>query len=172
LLFAGPLVAGGGLALLALPAIGGSYWTTFFPGVVVLGIGMGLTVAPLTTAVMGAVEPRHAGVASGINNAVARAAGLLAIAALGVLLFCRFNQALDAALGPLSLSARELTIVDAQRSRLGAADFSAFAPALQTSLRAAFAAAYVTAFRTVMLAGAALAVLAAFAGLALVAPKS
>ncbi|GEJ55461.1 MFS transporter [Anaeromyxobacter diazotrophicus] len=79
---AGPLLCAGALLLLARVGAGATYLRTVLPGVVVLGLGLSLTVAPLTAAALGAVDERHAGVASGVNNAVARAAGLLAVAVL------------------------------------------------------------------------------------------
>jgi hypothetical protein len=79
---AGPLVAGVGLLLLSRVAPGTSYPTGIFPAVVVFGLGLALTVAPLTAAVMAAVEERHLGVGSGVNNAVARVATLVAVALL------------------------------------------------------------------------------------------
>ena len=158
----GPLVAGAGFALLAVPTTGGAYVTTFFPGIVVLGIGMGITVAPLTAAVMGAVDPQHAGVASGINNSLSRAAGLLAIAALGVVLLARFNASLDRALSPMSLAPDVAKLVDAQRARLGGAEFPPqIGTALQSALQRAFDEAYVAGFRTLMVICAALAELGA-----------
>ncbi len=82
----GPLVGGVGYVMFAMMGVGRSYWTSVFPAVVTLGAGMALTVAPLTTTVMAAVDDAHAGTASGINNAVSRVAGLIAIAALGILI--------------------------------------------------------------------------------------
>jgi EmrB/QacA subfamily drug resistance transporter len=78
----GPLVVGAGMVLLGRIQPGVSYAAGVLPGVVVFGLGLACTVAPLTSTVLGAAEERHAGVASGVNNAVARAAGLLAVAAV------------------------------------------------------------------------------------------
>jgi EmrB/QacA subfamily drug resistance transporter len=92
----GPAIVAIGLALCALPGIGQSYWTGFFPAMSVLGLGMAIAVAPLTTVVMRAAGDRHSGVASGVNNATARTAGMLSVALLGALAVGHFRAALDA----------------------------------------------------------------------------
>lgn len=88
----GPAIAGIGLGLLALPGPGADYIDGPLAGMTVLAIGMTLAVGPLTAAVMGAVEPARAGAASGVNNAVARIAGLLAVALMGALMSSVFVE--------------------------------------------------------------------------------
>ena len=95
-LIAGPLLAAGGFAVFAMTlASGGSYWRTFFPATLMLGLGMAVTVAPLTTVVMSSADKDHSGAASGINNAVARLAGVLAIAVFGIVMVKVFSTQLD-----------------------------------------------------------------------------
>src|ERR1700738_463433 len=81
----GPMIVTAGLLLLLGTRPGSHYVAAVLPGVVVFGAGLALTVAPLTATVLAAADERHAGVASGVNNAVARAAGLLAVALLPAL---------------------------------------------------------------------------------------
>jgi EmrB/QacA subfamily drug resistance transporter len=166
-LMTGPLIASGGFLLLAVPGIGGSYWTTFFPGIVALGLGMSITIAPLTMVVMGAVEPRHAGTASGLNNAVSRAAGLLAVAALGVVFVERFDGALDRTVSAMALSPATRAIVAEQRSRLAGANLDGVDAAIRQGLRRAFDEAFVSAFRATAVICAVLAALAGLSALAI-----
>jgi MFS family permease len=94
-LVAGPAIAALGYGLFMIPGVGGSYWTTFFPAMVVLGLGMAVSVAPLTTAVVNAVPEKRAGAASGVNNAVSRIGALLGIAVLGIIVVHSFDRELN-----------------------------------------------------------------------------
>lgn len=161
LLITGPLVAAFGLALLARPAIGGSYWTTFFPAILFLGLGMSITVAPLTTTVMTSIDDEHhAGAASGINNAVARAAGLLAVAILGAAAVSIFARDLDTRLADQPPAVRQAML--AQSEHL--AEAKAPSGANQEAVRDAVRHSFVHAFRVCALASAVLAALSAVAG--------
>ena len=154
----GPLLAALGFALFARPGIGGSYWTTFFPPVVVLGLGMAISAAPLTTTVMNAVRTTSAGVASGINNAVSRTAGLIAVAALGIVMLQVFSNRLDQRLVDLRVSPEVRRALDTERVKLAGAVVPAD-PVVETALRKAIKESFVSGFRQVMLISAALAVL-------------
>jgi len=88
----GPIVAACGLLMLALADLRQPYWVGAFPPMFLLGVGMAITVPPLTSTVMGAAGKAHAGIASGINNAVARIGGLLAVATLGAVFFAIFSH--------------------------------------------------------------------------------
>jgi EmrB/QacA subfamily drug resistance transporter len=113
-LIVGPLVAGIGFVLFVLPATGGSYWRGFFPAILVLGLGMAVTVAPLTTVVMNSVVQGRVGAASGINNTVARVASVLAIAVLGIVMVNAFRSHLNPGLAKLSLPSHTLHEIQAE----------------------------------------------------------
>jgi len=153
-LIIGPFIGACGLALLALPGIGGSYWTTWFPAVVLMGLGMAITVAPLTTAVMSAAGEKS-GVASGISNAIARTAALLAVAVLGLIFSARYARELETRVtAPPAVKASIL----GQRSRL--TEITA-PPANRPQIDQSF----VGAFRVTMLSAAALALGASVIGM-------
>jgi EmrB/QacA subfamily drug resistance transporter len=161
-LIAGPLITAAGLTLLAVPAIGGSYWSTFFPAIVVMGFGMTVSVAPLTTTVMHAAGDQHAGAASGINNAVARIAGLLAVALLGTIAVDAFRLALDRQVEFLHMSAQVAQSLQSQAQRLAEAQVPAqFDDATRQALQQALKLSFVFAFRVTALIAAAAAFLGA-----------
>ena len=172
-LVVGPLVAAGGFGLFAVPFIGGSYASTFLPAVCVLGLGMAVTVAPLTTTVMNAVGPGLAGVASGVNNAVSRAASVLAIAVLGIVMTTAFDDALSSRLSSMELPPAVLEAIAKQRHNLAALAVPEGGDAARAAaIKRAVGEAFVFGFRWVMLACAALAVLAAAGAWLLITPRA
>jgi EmrB/QacA subfamily drug resistance transporter len=157
-LVVGSALAGLGFALFLRIGSSGSYWVALFPGVVVLGLGMAVSVAPLTTTVMNAVPSGEAGTASGVNNAVSRVAGLMAVAIFGLILYTSFNTHLDRELKGLALSPAQRLQVEQQRPRLAAAETSD--PRVRLALDRAFS----SGFRAVLLAAIGCATTAALVG--------
>ena len=169
----GPAIVAVAFVLFAVPGVGGSYWTTFFPAAVVFGVGMAITVPPLTTAVMTAVPERQAGTASGINNAVARTAGLIAIAVFGVIVTTVFDRQLDGRLDAVpDLSPEVRAAVEAQSGELAAAEPPEAAdPETAAAIEQAIDESFVSGFRAAMLVAAGMALLGAFIAWRMVAGK-
>jgi len=171
-LIIGPLIAATGFALFAVPGIGGSYWTTFFPAAVVLGIGMAVSVAPLTTAVMGAVDVQYVGTASGVNNAVSRTAGLIAIAVFGIVVLAIFSNSLASYLSVLHVPAGIQQALLLQENKLVGIEIPAgLSTATQAAVQQAIAESFISSFRVVMLLAAALAVCSSLSSLLLIEGK-
>jgi EmrB/QacA subfamily drug resistance transporter len=167
----GPAIAALGFGLLALPDTGGSYWATFFPALLVLGLGMAISVAPLTTTVMNALEPGLVGAASGVNNAVSRLASLLAIALFGIVMSIAFS----AELTRLTHGFRPVLQqqVAAQQDRLAAIETPAAATQAEAlDVRNAINQAFVHGFRWVMLLSAGLALGSSFCAWRLISKRT
>jgi len=151
-LVGGPLVVAAGFVLFALLLERGSYWNTYFPAALVLGLGMAITVAPLTTVVMNSVAQEHAGTASGINNAVARLAGVLAIAVFGIVMVKVFDTSLDH-----RLTSRNLPMNILQDLRSREIDLAGLEPPqgldanTVTGIRLAISESFLSGFRVVLL---------------------
>ncbi|MFI5028935.1 MAG: DHA2 family efflux MFS transporter permease subunit, partial [Solirubrobacterales bacterium] len=135
---AGPIV--GGIGLLLLLGIGSepSYAADVLPGILIFGLGLSATVAPLTATVLDSVDEHQVGIASGVNNGVSRVAGLLAIAVLGAVISAHFGSTLDEQLGPAPLSAKATRAVSAAKEKpLAVPEIKGLAPAEARRIEAA-----------------------------------
>lgn len=165
-LVVGPVITAVGYLLFLLPGIGGNYWTNFFPPGVVLGLGMAITVAPLTTTVMSSIGQNRAGIASGVNNAVARTASLIAIAVLGVVMLHVFKTNLDYRLMSANLPPSVAQSLQTQSIKLAAIDIPQNVnPETNQLIRRAIDESFVSGFRWLMVIGAALAAASAVTAL-------
>jgi MFS family permease len=169
----GPTIAAVGFALFALPGLkSGSYWITFFPAAVVLGVGLSLQAPAVTTVALNSVKASHSGLASAINNAFSQTAGLLAIAVLGVLMFATFDANLDDRLATLELSPATRQQLEEERIKLGAAEAPESLDAVQgATVDRAIDEAYVAGYRTVMLVAAAMSLASAVSAALLIEGK-
>jgi len=162
-LIVGTILASIGFYLFTLPGIGGSYWTTFFPAITVLGVGMAIIISPLTTAVMESVELRESGVASGINNTVGRIAGLLAIAIMGVFALTTFNRSLDYELNSIDLQQEARQSIDDQRIKILLIDIPENVEAeKKVNIKNAIEKSFLDGFRLMMLISASLVLIGTF----------
>jgi EmrB/QacA subfamily drug resistance transporter len=161
-LIIGPLIVAFGFILFTVPSLADNYWKTFFLPILVLGFGMAVTVAPLTTDVMSSVDQDRVGTASGINNAVARVAGVLAIAVFGIVMVYGFRARLDRSLATFSLPPEMLQAIRAQEIRLAGLQVPAgLDPGATAVIKDSIGQAFVFGFRIVMLICAGLSVCSA-----------
>jgi len=166
LLIIGPLIVAAGFILFAIPSVGRSYWSTSFPAFIVLGLGMAVSVAPLTTVVMSSFEGDREGTASGINNAVARVAAVLAVAVLGILMVSAFSRSLQHSLAGLDLAPGILHEIQSNVTKLAALEApSGVDSQVAAEIRVAIIQAFVHGFQLITLICAGLAI--ASAGVAL-----
>jgi EmrB/QacA subfamily drug resistance transporter len=148
----GPLTTAVGFVLFAFPSVGNSYWKSFFPALLALGFGLTVTVAPLTTVVMNSVDRDRVGTASGINNAVARVAGVLAIAVLGIVMVNAFVSRLNHRLTQLSLPPGVQRALQAEEIKLAGLEVPAgLNPSTKAAIKESIGEAFVFGFRIVML---------------------
>jgi EmrB/QacA subfamily drug resistance transporter len=162
---AGPMIAAVGLLLLMRTNVQAGYFSQIFPGVFVFGLGLSMTVAPLTATVLGSVDSAHSGLASGVNNAVARVASLIAIAALGAVVAASFQVRLDGQLRGHALSPAATAAVSAARTRPLVSNVSNVPARERPLVHQSLVNASVHAFRIAMVISAALALLGGLASL-------
>jgi EmrB/QacA subfamily drug resistance transporter len=170
-LIIGPVITGIGFALFTIPGIDSGYWTGFFPAIIVMSLGMSISVAPLTTTVMGSVDEHHAGVASGINNAVSRTAGLLAIAIFGVAMLMSFNIALERQINSPDLPAQVKANLEEQKTRFTNIDTAQLPAEVREQAVNAVKNSFVSGFHLVALLAAGLAFAAALCSLIFIESK-
>ena len=172
-LIAGPLVAAAGMGLLLRVDAGLDYLTELLPALLVFSVGLSMTVAPLTAAVLAGVEERSAGVASGVNNAIARVAELVAIAAIGVVVTAGFDAGIDDRLAERELSpAAQRSVAAAKARSLGRPDLAGVPAGERAAVDSAVTASSVAAFHTGIAVGGGLVALAGVtAAVALGAPR-
>jgi EmrB/QacA subfamily drug resistance transporter len=155
----GPVIAAIGFGLFVVPSVTRNYWTSFFPAVILLGFGMAVSVAPLTTTVMNAVEVKRSGIASGVSNAVSRTASLLAVAVFGVVMLHGFNQQLDQRLEKINVPQSATDSLKGERIKLAAIKIPAdLDQESSAKIRKAIQISFISGFRSVMIVAACLAV--------------
>jgi EmrB/QacA subfamily drug resistance transporter len=149
----GPAIAAVGFGLFVVPGVeSGSYWTTFFPAAVILGVGLSILVPAVTTVALNSVDARYEGLASAINNAFSQTAGLLAVAVLGVIMFISFSGSLDAHLADVNLPPEARQQLEGQKIQLGAAQApEGLGAAQRAKVDLAIDEAFVSGYRVVML---------------------
>ena len=161
-LIVGPTIAACGFALFVIPGTDASYWSGFFPPFLVLGLGMAITVAPLTTTVMTAVDRDYSGVASGVNNAIDETAGLLAVAVFGLIMSHAFGAALERELPKAKVSPEVVQEIRQQESKLAAIEIPrALGTQQRQAVTRAIDASFLEGFRLLMGLGAVLSLLSA-----------
>lgn len=147
----GPVVIALGFFMYIVPGVEANYWLTFLPATIVFGIGLGITVAPLTTVALGAVPTHISGLASGVSNAVSRAATMLAVAMLGFLMVIRFDASLEAHTRTLPLSAQDRSLLEQEALKLGGAEAPRhLEPALKAQVETAIDESFISSFRLMM----------------------
>lgn len=157
-LMIGPAIVALGYLLFIIPGVNARYWTHFFPPITILGLGMALTVAPLTTTVMSSIPQDKAGLASGVNNAITRVAALIAVAVFGIVMMHVFSRGVDRRLRESNIPTSTSAWLEGERMKLAAITLPPeLDPSTARIIRQAIDESFVEGFRVIMATGAALA---------------